>query len=1302
MIMHVSRATLLACSALLAIAVSGCDSQSVDTAAGNVPDESADFFDDHFTDRSEFAHYSAHDMDENRRDADNFDGELVLGAALPDSFRNWESPHVYPLDLTPNSDLLLAVNTPDAKLEVFQMNGGIPVSVNAIPVGLDPVTVRARSNNEAWVVNQISDTISIVDLNAGVVRHTLQTDDEPADVIFAGNPQRAFVSASQANTIMVFDPSNLSAEPQRISIAGEDPRALAISLDGDTVYAAIFESGNASTVVRGGRTRTEYLGVESPNGPYGGQNPPPNNGDEFMPALNPALPTPPEVSMIVKKDASERWMDDNNGDWTELVSGNRAAESGRTTGWDMPDNDVAIINANTLDVTYQSTLMNMVMGISVNPLNNRVTLVGTDANNEVRFEPNLKSHFVTSTYADFTAQGGNVRIEDLNDHLDPATTFLPAQERAQSIGDPRSITWEPSGTTGYVTGMGSNSVLQINNNGERGNNTAVQVGQGPTASIVHVPSGKLLVLNRFDASISVVNFSTVAEEQRIPFSFDPTPNFVNEGRRLLYDTQAFSGLGQVSCASCHVDARYDRLAWDLGNPAGEMEFVEDFPFHPMKGPMRTTSLVGVVGSPVLHFRGDKETLPDFSPTYTNLQGLLNEPTDEEMNQLELFIDTIQTPPNPFRDLDNTMPELLLIPGPDGRIGNPNNPSNDCSSCHNLDTNGRGDLQTGGNNSPGQQTTTAPSLRSMYEILGMSLSRTDSTAGFAFIADGANDTQAGNTLRNNNSLAFMMAYNGDLVNDTHAAVGKQVTLNGNQTAEDMEILTQLLELASDHLIGLVAHGLHGNNRDQRGFTYLPDTGLFQASTAVETTTLVNLQNLANIDSPMTFTAVPAGSEFRLGVDRNDDGTYDLDELDSPLTSTTDEEGNLLSNGTFNTDLSGWSACGGQATLANSTAQLSNGGCIYQEIAIIPQATYTLNCTATASTGYTSVQLGISDASFATIAAEFDVVNGATLELATASVVAPESSARGVVTLYADEQADFESCTLIVDQSSITPVTVQPVSNELLVNADFSANLNSWNSCGGQQSVSADGLNGGNAVTLSASGCLFQEFNLTPGAQYGLRCIGQSEQDFSSVSFTTYNSSFVEIDSQQVVVSNTGAYQNNGISIAANDNARIGAITLYTDSGAKFDSCGVVVTGGVTPAPFVPVNDADNLIKNGDFTNDNTDWLSCGGTQSIVATDQNNNKAMALGAGGCVYQEFSITPGKSYELSCRGSAVEFSSLSISYSDLNFVSLGGDNTPVAGATLSPVSTSAISPLNAARGSVTLYADESAVFDDCAVVER
>ena len=69
-----------------------------------------------------------------------------------------------------------------------------------------------------------------------------------ADVVFAGNPVRAFVSCPAENVVQVIDPETLTVI-QTISIEAERPKALAASPDGSKVYAAIFESGNGSTIL---------------------------------------------------------------------------------------------------------------------------------------------------------------------------------------------------------------------------------------------------------------------------------------------------------------------------------------------------------------------------------------------------------------------------------------------------------------------------------------------------------------------------------------------------------------------------------------------------------------------------------------------------------------------------------------------------------------------------------------------------------------------------------------------------------------------------------------------------------------------------------------------------------------------------------------------------------------------------------------------------------------------------------------------------------------------------------------------
>src|SRR6185295_16688295 len=93
------------------------------------------------------------------------------------------------------------------------------------------------------------------------------------------------------------------------------------------------------------------------------------------------------------------------------------------------------------------------------------------------------------------------------------------------------------------------------------------------------------------------------------------------GRRFLYDAAFSSSHGDSSCASCHVYGDLDSLAWDLGNPDGQVA-VDPGPFavpllnpftgrfvdpvvHPMKGPMTTQSLRGLANHGPMHWRGDR-------------------------------------------------------------------------------------------------------------------------------------------------------------------------------------------------------------------------------------------------------------------------------------------------------------------------------------------------------------------------------------------------------------------------------------------------------------------------------------------------------------------------------------------------------------------------------------------------------------------------------------------------------------------------------------------------------------------------
>jgi YVTN family beta-propeller protein len=727
------------------------------------------------------------------------------------SFVNFETAQVHPVDMTPDGTRLLVCNTADARLMVFDLSAGgsgIPQLAFEVPVGIDPISVRARTNAEAWVVNNISDTVSVVNLQTRTVTATLKTRDEPSDVVFAGSPQRAFITCSQAAVVMVFDPANLAAPPQEIPINGIDPRALAVSPDGQTVYAAIFNSGNGSTVLGGGIAAGNTLAfppnvVSHPSGPYGGVNPPPNSGASFDPPIAPAnQSTVPRVSLIVKKDEQGRWMDDNGGDWTDLVSGPSAALSGRLPGWNLPDRDLAVINAGTLSVSYATRLMNICMAVGVNPASGEIAVVGTDAINEVRFEPVVNGIFARVNIALVNPATLAGSIADLNPHLTYTTHTIPQSERSKSIGDPRAVVFNSAGTRGYITGMGSNNIIVVDSAGQRaGLAPTIDVGEGPTGLALDEARARLYVLNRFEGSISVVGTDTESVLATIPF-FDPTPPAIKLGRKHLYDTHKTSGLGHVSCATCHVDARMDRLAWDLGDPSGAIKGLAGLnlgagipglttgfaPFHPMKGPMTTQTLQDIIGKEPHHWRGDRLGIEEFNGAFVGLLGDDAGLSPQEMQEFEDFLATIHFPPNPFRNFDNSLPQTLPLPGqyttgrfgPAGQplpVGRPNiglalyrdtnrrldNGAFACVTCHTLPTgagtdttlnvqtqqyvpippgpNGERHLQVVSVDGTTNVTIKTPQLRNAYQKVGFELTQLENNAGFGFLHDGSVDSLA---------------------------------------------------------------------------------------------------------------------------------------------------------------------------------------------------------------------------------------------------------------------------------------------------------------------------------------------------------------------------------------------------------------------------------------------------------------------------------------------------------------------------------------------------------------------------------
>jgi YVTN family beta-propeller protein len=509
-------------------------------------------------------------------------------------------------------------------------------------VGIEPVSVNINpnvpGNNEAWVVNQISNSVSVVSVSQGIVTDTLYAKAEPSDIVFAGSGL-AFVSIARSNLVNVYSAAT-HALVQSIALAGEEPRTLAVSPDGATVYVAFALSGNQTTIITSSKA------------------PPP------PPPVNPALPPPPQVGLIVTAtDAA----------WKRVI------------GYTMPDNDVAAISTSSLAVTnYFPHLGTDNLGLTVNPQSGVVYVANLDALNLIMFEPALNGHFVNHQISSVNPATGQVQIWDLNPGINYAQLPNPSAV-STALAMPTSIVFDPTGRYLYIAAFGTdrvgifdtttNTVARFIEIDPQAPGAVVNSAtkRGPRGLALNSSAGLLYVLNRIYNTISIVNLASNTVTAEIPTgSFDPTPVVIRNGRGFLYDHK-LSGNGTGACASCHIDAEMDLLAWNLGNPDGVMTYLQqgdtDYAFHPMKGPMTTQSLRGLDNLQPYHWRGDKPDFAAFNGAFAQLLGGA-QLSDGDMTAFTNFINTIVYQPNPFQNLDRTLPASVPLPDVPGVSSDP--------------------------------------------------------------------------------------------------------------------------------------------------------------------------------------------------------------------------------------------------------------------------------------------------------------------------------------------------------------------------------------------------------------------------------------------------------------------------------------------------------------------------------------------------------------------------------------------------------------------------------------------------------
>jgi DNA-binding beta-propeller fold protein YncE len=793
---------------------------------------------------------------------------------VPRSFWNFETTTVHPVRVSADGARLFCVNPPEGTLEVYSLlDPDEPLLMRSIPVGLEPCSVTERSSDELWVVDNLSDSVSVVSLQAGRVIDVLEVGDEPADVCFAGSPERAFVSAAAADEVHVFD-ARSRLPVGVIPIFGKDPRAMAPSPDGGSVWVAVQRSGNGTTII----------------------------GEDDAPAppapWDPSLPPAPQSGLIVE---------DDDPSWSHIVS------------WDVVDIDLVRIDAGTLAILEEvKDVGTTLYDIAVDPTDGHVFVANTFARNHVRFVQNLRAHSIQSRLTEVIPGSGVTFPHELNPDID--YTVLPnSSARASALAEPVALVLDAAADRVYIAAQGTDRVGVLDRAGTR--QGVIELGppgaavdtpsmRGPRGLALHPTADRLYVFERLAHALAVVDTQSLNVLTEVELEHDPTPLDISTGRRFLYDAKR-SGNGTMSCAACHVDGDIDLLAWDLGDPEGEVTQPNGNPpppfdlapledYHPMKGPMTTQALRGLGGVAPYHWRGEKEDLESFNDSF-GPEGILG---GEVLSTAHLsdFVEWLESgtfPPNPNQTLDRGLSNLpananasagkdafmLDILDTTPFLGFDLEVS--CQACHSFQpgnysgTNGQ---VIAGSVLDESQPQKVAHLRNLYRKTGFDETLSEVKVGFGFIHDGSVDTVESfldldafdfwPQDTKDDIEAFMLAFD----TGTAPILGQRVLLDSDHSSGlDLVAMIDLMEVrAAAGDIDLVFRGLFEGER--RSYLFDVSSGLYQAdsqSAGDESRSgLLNHAQAGRLEGCLI--GVSPGEGARFGRDRDSDGTLDGDE------------------------------------------------------------------------------------------------------------------------------------------------------------------------------------------------------------------------------------------------------------------------------------------------------------------------------------------------------------------------------------------------------------------------------------------
>ena len=139
------------------------------------------------------------------------------------------SSYSSPIAISDDDSLIVVANTLNSTVSLINVAGDANTKLTEVQVGEEPRSVVITPNKAfAYVTNQVSGTVSVIDLNSQTKVTDITVGAEPYGIALTPDGTRAYVANSASNTVSIIDTA-INTVVGTINIPGVQPRGVAIT-----------------------------------------------------------------------------------------------------------------------------------------------------------------------------------------------------------------------------------------------------------------------------------------------------------------------------------------------------------------------------------------------------------------------------------------------------------------------------------------------------------------------------------------------------------------------------------------------------------------------------------------------------------------------------------------------------------------------------------------------------------------------------------------------------------------------------------------------------------------------------------------------------------------------------------------------------------------------------------------------------------------------------------------------------------------------------------------------------------------